>query len=305
MPHRDDKHQPTGTTSPASASNSVAGLCFASVTVGTILGLTVPFMSVRSPLPYMATPTVKLRRAFSFCCNYRRHSQSYPHNECMRHDHPTRSLKQSSAHQLANQISSSAGVATTCLQARHFPKLLVDLGSGDGNVVYEAIRNAKNQESNSYFTYAIGIELNFTMFLVSQLRRWCTWKQDEKRRSRFIWGDFLQCKVTAMGESFWKLLSSHPMANVENSRYLLESADVVYIFGVKSLMISLSEELASKCRPGTLIISYRFRLPLVHDPFLLTKEQRERDSICSQSSILLRAKLIYDEEDMLIYECVP
>jgi hypothetical protein len=185
-----------------------AGLVAGSTVLG-ITALTAPFVFLRSPLPYMATPKHKVRRALQ-------HIDNKVHNK-------------------------RKGV-------------FLDLGSGDGEAVYQAVQSGYRQ--------VIGIELNWTLYCVSQLRR-LSWKADQRNRTAFLCRDFFQ-------EDFGR-------------------ADTVMIFGVQPLMKPLSVKIGAECRPGTHILSYRFPFPLFGDG----------------EKGLLRAELIYDEEEMRIYECLP
>lgn len=175
--------------------------------IAVILGFTAPFVFVRSPLPYMATPGPKIRRALQF------------------------------------------------LGKANDPKrnLFVDLGSGDGEAVYQAARLGYR---------AIGLELNFTMWVFSSLRRQLFWSREEKANSTLLWKNFFE--------------------------YDIAHANTVMIFGVTPLMKPLSQKIATECHPGTDVLSYRFGIPLVHP-------QRK------ETSDLLNANIIYDEQEMRIY----
>lgn len=173
-----------------------------STLVGT-LALTAPFVFSRSPLPYMATPGHKIRKALDFI-----HTSS----------------------------SSSSSSSTAAARTQRQPRVFVDLGSGDGEGVYQAVRSG-------YYQQAIGIELNWTLCTLSRIRRLFFWDGRLRRRSRFLRGD----------------LFSHSLAH----------ADTCLIFGVTPLMEPISRKLARECAPGTHVLAYRFKLPL-H-----TTEQRD------------------------------
>jgi hypothetical protein len=175
--------------------------------IAVILGLTAPFVFVRSPLPYMATPGSKIRLALQYLG---------------KGSDPQRNL-------------------------------FVDLGSGDGEAVYQAARLGYR---------AVGIELNFTMWAFSSLRRMLFWSPQEKANSTILWKNFFD--------------------------YNLEHASTVMIFGVTPLMRPLSEKIAKECRPGTDILSYRFGLPLANSKHPGTQS-------------LLRADVVYDQQEMRIY----
>jgi hypothetical protein len=149
--------------------------------IAVILGFTAPFVFVRSPLPYMATPGFKIRRALQF------------------------------------------------LGKANDPKrnLFVDLGSGDGEAVYQAARLGYR---------AIGLELNFTMWAFSSARRQLFWSKEEKENSTLLWKNFFD--------------------------YDIAKANTIMIFGVTPLMKPFSQKIAAQCQPGTDVLSYRFGLPL-------------------------------------------
>jgi Histone methylation protein DOT1 len=189
-------------------------LWFASMVAGTTvfgtIALTAPFVLSRSPLPYMATPSRKVRRALEY-------------------------LKQNG----------------------HSCCTFVDLGSGDGEAVYQATQVG--------YQRAIGIELNYTLALLAKFRRRFFWTADQRSRSMFLTNDLFQ--------------------------YNLQSADTVMIFGVKPLMLQLSQKLNRECRPGTHVLSYRFQLPYV------TADRAKG----ADDDLLLTAEIVYDEEEMTIY----
>lgn len=176
-------------------------------TIALILGLTAPFVFLRSPLPYMATPGPKIRHALQF------------------------------------------------LGKANDPKLstFIDLGSGDGEAVYQAARLGYR---------AVGIELNFTMWAFSSLRRQLFWSKVEKANSTILWRNFFD--------------------------YDIGHANTVMIFGVTPLMKSFSKKIAAESQPGTDILSYRFGIPLANPKR-------------PESSELLRANIIYDQQEMRIY----
>ena len=170
-----------------------------------ILGLTAPFVVLKTPLPYMATPGHKIRKAIEF-------------------------------------LGVNRGT-------------FVDLGSGDGEVVYQA--------SQMGYQKVIGYELNWTLWGISQLRRLLFWGKEGRKHTELRLGDFF--------------LSSLP-----------KDTSTVMVFGVTPLMKPLSAKLARETKAGVHILSYRFPLPL--------KDESDSD--------LLKAKLVYNEEEMRIYEVI-
>jgi len=193
---------------PSTSSNRLllAGLV-AGTTVFGAMALMAPFVFSKSPLPYMATPSPKVRKALEY-------------------------LK----------------------QRGHPCSLFVDLGSGDGEAVYQAVQTGYDK--------AVGIELNYTLALLARIRRRFFWSAEQRQRSSFLCQNMFQ--------------------------YNIASADTVMIFGVKPLMEPLSQKLAHECRPGTMILSYRFQLPLAD-------KKKRKD--------LLSAETVYEDQEMRIYNC--
>lgn len=197
-----------------------------------LVALTVPFVflptSKKAMLPYMATPSAKLRQALQF---------------------------------IADTTTSAKG------QRR---RTFLDLGSGDGESVKVALSILHPHSRAPMFQHATGVELNSTLWLLSNLRR-LFWNADQRARSSFVCRDF------------WK---SH-----------LQTIDTILIFGVQPLMVPLSVKLAKECRPGTHVLSYRFPLPL-------RGSSPPTTATTNDGPLLLHAKLVYDKEEMRIYECV-
>lgn len=136
-------------------------------------------------------------------------------------------------------------------------KVFVDLGSGDGSAVYQAL--------NAGYEKAVGIELNFTLYVWSKCRRWFFWSQEQRRRSRFYYQDMF--------------------------RFDLRGSGTIMIFGVKPLMRPLSQKMARECVPGTLILSYRFPLPTAE---LSSDGQLLHAQLISKDQDLLLYKVLDD-----------
>ena len=114
---------------------------------------------------------------------------------------------------------------------------------------------------------ATGIELNSTLWGISSLRRLFS-PSYIRSRSQFIYGDI------------WK-----------NS---IHDADAVMIFGVKPLMPAIADKIEKECNPGTFVMAYRF-----HVPICSSEQVNEKGEVPDGS---LEADLIYDEEEMRIYQ---
>ena len=201
----------------------LAGVAFGGSVLGT-LALTAPFVFMRSPLPYMATPGHKVHKALMHL------NQKHPEKR--------------------------GGT-------------FVDLGSGDGEAVFQALQAG--------YQKVVGIELNYTLYAIAQLRRKFFWTPDQRLRSSFLCRDFF--------------------------KYNLKEADTVMIFGVNPLMKALSEKIKVECQPGTHNLSYRFLLPTVPDTCNHTLQEQEKRG--RETDALLRASIVYDEQEMRVYRCRP
>lgn len=147
-------------------------------------------------------------------------------------------------------------------------QVFVDLGSGDGETVYQALKVG--------FQQAVGVEWNTTLYAISCGRR-RTWTPDERNRSQFLCQDLFQ--------------------------YNLRKANVVMIFGVKPLMEPISRKLAREMCQGTFVLSYRFTIPLTNIvDEKIGQDNRRHHSQQHQEHRLLNATLIYKEEEMHIYK---
>jgi hypothetical protein len=196
-----------------------------------ILGLQFPFLFPKSA-PYMATPGSKIRRALQFL----------------------------------NKVTTtgSQGKGRGVGGKDPPPPVFVDLGSGDGQAVYEAARLGY---------HAVGIEFNWTLWAISLIRRQMFWTTQEKSHSTFLRQDF--------------------------HSYNLHDADTIMIFAIPRTMPVLGTKIQRECKPGTYVLAYRFGIPLSFE----NKDILTRDTvpIDHDHNIRLHADLIYDQEEMRIY----
>jgi len=138
-----------------------------------------------------------------------------------------------------------------------------DLGSGDGEAVLAA--------AEAGWT-ATGIEMNPTLWLISQIRRlWST--AEVRKRSRFVLGDMFQHNI--------------------------RSADAVMIFGVKPLMPRIANKISTECKVGTCVMSYRFRIPVVGNA---CGNDRNFNNSSEEEEGKLHAEMVYDEEEMRVWQ---
>lgn len=101
---------------------------------------------------------------------------------------------------------------------------IVDLGSGDGTILLEAARRGAE---------AIGIEINPFLCLYS---RWRIKRAGFTAQAKVLCGDFRD--------------------------YSLRDADVVFLYLWPSTIEKLREKLIRELKPGALVISNGFRVPL-------------------------------------------
>lgn len=141
-----------------------------------------------------------------------------------------------------------------------------DLGSGDGESVLAA---------GSAGWKATGIELNSTLWAVSCIRRFFS-NKSIRTNCNFLWGDL------------WK--------------YDIREADAVMIFGVKPLMPRIANKIAKECKPGTFVMSYRFCIPLLGSSGHGGVKNDDTILKHGTTTVGLAADLIYDKEEMKIYQ---
>ncbi|KAL3907081.1 MAG: hypothetical protein SGILL_009015 [Bacillariaceae sp.] len=177
--------------------------------------------------PYMATPGPKIRHALKFLNETRRSR------------------------------------LTNVTQAPTF----VDLGSGDGQAVYEAARLGYR---------SIGIEFNWTLWAISLIRRQLFWTPQQKALSSFLRSDF--------------------------NSYNLRDADTIMIFAIPKTMPILGTKIQTECRPGTEILAYRFGIPLALEPDDEDEAGGESLTLDDMEEVRLSADLIYERGDMRIYQ---
>ncbi|XP_064455364.1 ATP synthase subunit C lysine N-methyltransferase-like [Ornithodoros turicata] len=108
------------------------------------------------------------------------------------------------------------------LRKRQTKVNIVDLGSGDGRVVFEAAKLG--------FSSAVGVELNPWLVVYSRVRSLL-----HKRNAQFIRSDL------------WRF-SLSPFSNV-------------VIFGVEEMMSDLEKKFCAELRPGSWVVACRFPVP--------------------------------------------
>mmetsp|Transcript_1299 Transcript_1299/g.2742 ORF Transcript_1299/g.2742 Transcript_1299/m.2742 type:complete len:280 (-) Transcript_1299:1117-1956(-) len=239
-----------------------------------VIALTSPFifMQLRSPLPYMATPIHKIERALLFISR--------------RMD--ARGAGSSNMLEAAKSMTSQKCDMQQPERNKRGNKLnFVDLGSGDGTAVFTAA---------SLNWYATGMELNPTLWLISSLRRWGLSKE-ARMNCKLIYADMFDASQTTTHKS-------------------LREANCVMIFGVAPLMPQIAELIQSNCQPRSFVMAYRFRVPLMNlnecrrDKVgkedvagrIVSVASGEESTVEGVQSTGINGRLIYEEEEMRIYE---
>lgn len=146
----------------------------------------------------------------------------------------------------------------------------VDLGSGDGTAVLAA---------SSLGWRATGIEMNPTLWLISSIRRLLSNNKKIRSNSQLKIGDMFAASF---------------------SKSSLRNANCTMIFGVAPLMPRIADLIERECQPGCWIMSYRFRVPLANNSGNGNEVKNKKDQVSVGGGI--HASLIYDEEEMRIYE---
>uniref|UniRef100_A0A7S1ER67 Methyltransferase domain-containing protein n=1 Tax=Timspurckia oligopyrenoides TaxID=708627 RepID=A0A7S1ER67_9RHOD len=116
-------------------------------------------------------------------------------------------------------------IAMRSTKSQKYGNRLIDLGSGDGRVVFAALRRFPDMS-------AAGVELNQWLVLYS---RWRAWRKGVRNRSVFTRQDL------------WKVS--------------LKDFDFIIIFGVKEMMRDLEKKMIHDLSPNAAVISTRFALP--------------------------------------------
>lgn len=268
------------------SNNNVVALGLIGGSFISLIALTTPFitMQLKSSLPYMSTPRQKVEKALMFLSKRKKKTSSMPNNI---------NIMSKNCYYCSEQKSIDNHNNNTIVSKQrqlHF----VDLGSGDGTAVLTASKLG---------WHSTGIEMNSTLWLISSIRRlvsiatFSTMTTTSSSNNNKEINNSIQFKL---GDMF----------NPTISRECLHTANAVMIFGVQPLMSQISKLIESECQPGCYLMSYRFRIPLVSNNNVdddknqeegkktrVENNKEEGDTGCG-----IHASLIYDEEEMRIYE---
>ena len=127
--------------------------------------------------------------------------------------------------------SNSKNIANTLPTKTNSPKL-VDLGSGDGRIVFAAAQRGFQ---------ATGVELNAVLVLYSKFATLKNWTSKSKNEELTLH------RPTFKRADFW---------NINMTEY-----DIIVVFGVQEMMKDLASKLRTEIKPNTLIVSCRNPIP--------------------------------------------
>jgi hypothetical protein len=109
---------------------------------------------------------------------------------------------------------------------------LIDLGSGDGRIVFEATKRGYQ---------STGVELNAILVIYSKLKTLFDWSNKTSRQ------DIIVTSPRFIRADFWKVS--------------MKEYDFIVIFGVQEMMKDLASKLKEEMKPGALIVSCRNPVP--------------------------------------------
>lgn len=270
-----------------SNNNNVVALSLIGGSFISLIALTTPFitMQLKSSLPYMSTPRQKVEKALMFLSKRKKNNGSMFNNmsnNCYYSDQKSIDNNVATKHLCTDNHNNNIIVSKRQL---HF----VDLGSGDGTAVLTAYKLG---------WHSTGIEMNSTLWLLSSIRR------------LFSIATFSTMTTTSSNKEINNSIQFKlgNMFNPAISRECLHTADAVMIFGVQPLMSQISKLIENECQSGCYLMSYRFRIPLASSNNVDDDDQEEGKKTRVESNKEedtgsgIHASLIYDEEEMRIYE---
>lgn len=148
---------------------------------------------------------------------------------------------------------------------------LIDIGSGDGRIVFEAAKHGYN---------STGVELNSMLVLFSKLKALRSWSAIKKepyiQNAPLYYPRFIRADL-------WK---------TDMSEY-----DLIVVFGVQEMMADLASKLKKEMKPNCLIVSCRS--PIVEYKSIYHLDE-DIDSIWIYDKKALFKRLNHDEEERLV-----
>ena len=138
--------------------------------------------------------------------------------------------------------SNSKNITSTIPSKGISPKL-VDLGSGDGRIVFDAARRGFQ---------ATGVELNAVLVLYSKFATLRSWSNKSTKE------DISTHRPMFMRADFWTLN--------------MKEYDIIVVFGVQEMMKDLAFKLKTEIKTDTLIVSCRNPIPNFKSVFNIDEE---------------------------------
>jgi len=132
------------------------------------------------------------------------------------------------------------GLIVKCLNLKN-NQIIIDLGAGDGVVVFSAARTALKQKLNTKF---IAIEINIILIIILYIQRFF---HPNKNNIRIVWGDLFKFKVQS---AKFKVIT-------QNSKLI-----TFYIYISPWLIDQLIKNIKSEVKNFTLI-SYMYSVKLL------------------------------------------
>jgi len=138
--------------------------------------------------------------------------------------------------------SESKNIKNT-LPGKNISPKLVDLGSGDGRIVFEAAKRGFQ---------ATGVELNLVLVLYSKFATLRNWSNKSSKE------DIILFEPKFKRADFWTLN--------------MKEYDIIVVFGVQEMMKDLASKLKSEIKTDTLIVSCRNPIPNFKSVFNIDDE---------------------------------
>jgi SAM-dependent methyltransferase len=124
---------------------------------------------------------------------------------------------------------------TRNLASKQNPQKLIDLGSGDGRIVFEAVKRGYQ---------ATGVELNSVLVAYSKIKTLTHWQKMKKEAFNEGQSTIKLYRPIFRRADLWK---------VDMSQY-----DIIVVFGVQEMMSELAIKLKKEMQNETLIVSCRY-----------------------------------------------
>lgn len=170
------------------------------------------------------------------------------------------------------QFESSKNVSKYVPNTSNHPKL-IDLGSGDGRIVFEAAKQGYKSE---------GVELNSMLVLYSKFKALSSWSMIQNAAAE---RDLPVSRPQIHRADFWKIN--------------MKEYDLIVVFGVQEMMKDLATKLKKEMKPDCLIVSCRSPITEYKSIFHLDEEL---DSIWIYDKNSLFVSVDADQKEKLNYK---